>query len=595
MIIFKHLIFLFIICQCVNFNHTKTFGQKKYVESSFSPPSVSSTGRATYKVVIHGTQQNPQGSLPQVSGLRISNTRQTLRTANFNGVPLVRVELSFQVQAERVGSFTIPSWPLTVEGQKLIVPPATLQVLPPNQKEKQAQADLRQAAFLELKLPKDYFYEGETIMSSLTLFIWDRLPVNRIENVPTKIGESFSSNKLGKWADEKRNVSKYGKLYSSFTWPVSLTAAMAGIKDISYEVNLRVRVNSRRNSPFTSPFFNDPFFGFGREESLTVTLPTKSIEVKPLPYSNKPVGFSGAIGNFSTKTRIDSDQVEVGDPVRLNFSLQGQGNFAAIPAPELLSNKEFKVGPPAFLFEGNQETKFEGKQNFEFIITPLKEGSLDLPSIMFSFFDPYKERYETIEGQNLKLQVNPGKKWELPPSTSSSEAQINMQNPSSPGDLFQTASDPGEWTTSLKRTPVDKNSWFWVIQLIPFFTVATFLILGWKKRNSLKEDFRIKKANLSRKLNESTEHRDGVQFFRAFKDLLRMQINKMDKSRNSFALSSDELTKFIKERDLGEKVTGEIEEILRLGDDLEFAEGNSNELDFKNLKSRVSEILKKVS
>ena len=89
-------------------------------------------------------------------------------------------------------------------------------------------------------------------MTSLTLFIWDHLPVNRIENAPIKIGESFSSNNLGKWTEEKRNVSRNGKIYSTFTWPVALTAAMAGTKEISFTVNLRVRVNSRKNSPFSS-------------------------------------------------------------------------------------------------------------------------------------------------------------------------------------------------------------------------------------------------------------------------------------------------------------------------------------------------------
>ena len=87
---------------------------------------------------------------------------------------------------------------------------------------------------------------------------------------------------------------------------------MSGTKEIGFEVNLRVRVNSRRNSPFSSPFFNDPFFGFGREESLTVKLPNKAIEIKPLPASNRPLNFSGAIGKFNAISSIDADQIEVG-------------------------------------------------------------------------------------------------------------------------------------------------------------------------------------------------------------------------------------------------------------------------------------------
>ena len=34
--------------------------QNVRVEASFTPSSISSTSRTVYKVVIHGTQQNPQ-------------------------------------------------------------------------------------------------------------------------------------------------------------------------------------------------------------------------------------------------------------------------------------------------------------------------------------------------------------------------------------------------------------------------------------------------------------------------------------------------------------------------------------------------------
>jgi hypothetical protein len=574
----------------------KTEAQNIRVEASFTPSSISSTSRTVYKVVIHGTQQNPQGSLPQVPGLRISNNPQSLRSANFiNGVPSVRVELNFQVQPQRTGNFTVPAWKVMIEGKSYQVPPATIQVLDPSQKEKQAQQDLRQAAFLELPLPRSYFFEGETIMTSLTLFIWDRLPVNRIENAPTKIGESFSSNNLGKWAEEKRNVSRNGKIYSTFTWPVALTAAMAGTKEISFTVNLRVRVNSRKSSPFSSPFFNDPFFGFGREESLTVELPRKSIEIKPLPSTNRPSDYSGAIGSFRAQSSVDANQVEEGDPVRLNFSIEGTGNFAAIPAPILESNEEFKIGPPAFLFEGNEEVKSEGRQNFEFILTPQKAGNLKITPLNFSYFDPIQEKYSTIIGNEISLFVKPGEKWIEPPNQTESQNSMPSTIAISTNDLFQTASDPGIWYTSLESKSIESNYWFWTCQIFPLSGTLALGFLGWKRKNKFNEDFRIKKANLSRKLNESADHRDPTGFFRAFKDLTRMQISKKDKSRNTFAFSSDELVTFIKEQKHDKNLILEIEEMLRLGDGLEFAESSSQELDFKDLRRKVSEILKKIS
>ena len=588
-----HLLFIFslgVIAQ-------KTVAQNIRVEASFTPSSISSTSRTVYKVVIHGTQQNPQGSLPQVPGLRISNNPQSLRSANFiNGVSSVRVELNFQVQPQRTGNFTVPSWKVMIEGKSYQVPPATLQVLVPSQQEKQAQLDLRQAAFLELPFPRSYFFEGETIMTSLTLFIWDRLPVNRIENVPIKIGESFSSNNLGKWTEEKRNVSRNGKIYSTFSWPVALTAAMAGTKEISFTVNLRVRVNSRKNSPFSSPFFNDPFFGFGREESLTVELPRKSIEIKPLPSTNRPNDYSGAIGSFRAQYFVDAKQVEVGDPVRLNFSIEGKGNFAAIPAPILESNEEFKIGPPAFLFEGNEEIKSEGRQNFEFILTPQKAGNLKITPLNFSYFDPIQEKYSTIIGNEIDLFVKPGEKWIEPNDEFTSDPQLAVgeKNFQPKTDLFQTASDPGEWVDSLQTKKIESKTWFWAIQILPLSGVFILFFLGSKKRNKIAEDFRIKKANLRRKLNECVDHRDAVGFFRAFKDLLKTQLSRCDKSRNIFALSSVELITFINKQNITEHLVNEVEDMLKIGDDLEFAEGSEQTLDFKKLRDKALKILKEL-
>ena len=248
---------------------------------------------------------------------------------------------------------------------------------------------------------------------------------------------------------------------------------MAGTKEISFTVNLRVRVNSRKNSPFSSPFFNDPFFGFGREESLTVELPRKSIEIKPLPSNNRPSDYSGAIGNFHAQSSVDANQIEVGDPVRLNFSIEGKGNFAAIPAPTLESNEEFKIGPPAFLFQGNEEIKSEGRQNFEFILTPQKAGNLKITPINFSYFDPIQEKYSTIIGNEINLFVKPGEKWIEPPNQTESQNSMPSTIAMSTNDLFQTASDPGIWHSSLQPESIESNYWFWTFQILPLSGTAS--------------------------------------------------------------------------------------------------------------------------
>ena len=41
---------------------------------------------------------------------------------------------------------------------------------------------------------------------------------------------------------------------------------------------------------------------------LTVSAPTKEIEIKPLPISNRPSNFSGAIGSFQAIASVDTNK-----------------------------------------------------------------------------------------------------------------------------------------------------------------------------------------------------------------------------------------------------------------------------------------------
>jgi len=73
-----------------------------------------------------------------------------------------------------------------------------------------------------------------------------------------------------------------------------------------------------------------------------------------------------------------------------------------------------------------------------------------------------------------------------------------------------------------------------------------------------------------------------------------LQISLRDRTINTFAFSTRELVQFIKKQNTEKSLVGEIEEMLSLGEDLEFGDTNSKELDFKKLQTKGSEILKKL-
>ena len=574
-------------------------GQNLRIESSFQPPSITISNNSVYKVIIYGSQENPQGALPQVDALIISNSPQTFRSASFiNGVPSVRLEMSFQVKPKKMGKHTIPSWPLKIGSKTLQVPACTLEVLSPNQQDKIRQvaeekqkADLKQACFIEFTNPRSFLFEGETVSGLINLYIWDRLPVSRIERAPQKDGDAFSLTELGQ-PQEKRNQTKYNKLYSVFSWPIGLTAAIAGKHQVVFNTAVRVRVKSRGNSPFGSPFFNDPFFGFGREESLNVTSEPLSIEVKSLPTSGRPDSFQGAIGAFSTRSIVDNDRVSLGDPVRLFFEIEGQGNFAAMPAPNFESNSNFKIGPPAFSFEGNELTKHQGKQRFEYILTPLTPGLLKIPAVSFSYFDPVKEKYFISNSKEHPLRVDPGETWI---DTTNEDNQIEKETFSIPTtDLFQTENEPGEWVKKIQNKTLLDSPAFWATQCIPFLFVCGLIFYGRKRKRTGRDIFRQKQSALKKQMKEAIEYKDSTLFYRATRERLRLEIGTFYKHPNPSSLSSNELTTLLKRGLNEDSVISQIQEILHISDSYEFAETENERQSLDSLFRKINNLLKKI-
>jgi len=574
-------------------------GQQLRVESSFQPPSITIANNSVYKIIIHGSQENPQGSLPQIPGISISNSPQTFRSASFiNGVPSVRLEMSFQIKPKKIGTHTIPPWTIKVGSTTLQVPGSSIKVVAANQEDKIKQQaeerqkeDLSQASFIEFINPRKFLFEGETVSGLLNLFIWDRLPVSRIERPPQKEGDAFSLTEL-RQPQEKRNQTKYGKTYTVFSWPTGLTAAIAGQQQIQFNTSIRVRVKSRGNSPFTSPFFNDPFFGFGREESLTVKSDLVNIEVRELPMIERPDSFRGAIGKFSCRSIPDSDRVSLGDPIRLVVEITGTGNFSAMPAPVLNSNSNFKIGPPAFSFEGNEITMHEGKQLFEYILTPLKPGLISIPVITFSYFDPAREEYFTSKTINHPLRVDPGETWVDPTpvqqQTETSDFAVSTT------DLFQTENEPGEWFQNVKHKTAINSQVFWSLQSIPLFCAIGLGFYGWKRKQSGRDLFRQRQSILKKQMKESITFNDASLFFRATRERLRLEIGTFYKHPNPSSLSSNELTTLLRSSSNEEDTISEIEKILEISDDHEFAGTLKDPQSLEDLYKHINNLLKKI-
>jgi len=590
---------LLFMLACSSFGVACLGKQDVRVEASFEPATISLTNSTTYKVVVYGSQDSPVGSVPSVPGLKFAPNPRTFRSASFiNGLPSIRFELSFQVTPQREGTFDFPAWPVKVGKHDLTAPSTQLTVLPPNQTdrirqaaEKRQQQDLREAAFIELNCPRTFLFEGETTEAQITLFIWERLPVTRIDQIPVKIGDGISMTELAQ-PREQKNIRLKNKIYTSYSWTVGLTGSISGVQNFTLSSILRVRVKSQRNSPFQSPFFNDPFFGFGSEEGLEVKSDEISMDVRPLPLTGRPKSFTGAIGSFTLSTSIDKSRISLGDPVRLTCKIRGKGNFSAMPAPELSLGQNFRNGPPAFNFDGTSSTMYEGEQSFDYVISPLTPGLLEIPAVGFSFFDPQEQTYKNLNAPAHSLRVDPGEKWIEPQVRNITDSSAQSTHPTA--SLFQTEPEPGQWVSGIMVQNPFQSVVFWVIQLIGFSLFSTMLFLKTRKKDPVLEKLVLKDKALLTKLKECVKLEDREGFYQSLRRMIRVRSAIIFPKTNISALSTSELIQLLINQGYSQSMTDELSELLHLCEAREYARTERSDESLETLFARARKITRQI-
>lgn len=151
---------------------------------------------------------------------------------------------------------------------------------------------------------------------------------------------------------------------------------------------------------------HSPFFP--SEQRTLRTRPLK-IKVEPLP-PGAPEGFhSTNVGRFSLQSELDARQVKLNQPLTYTLTVRGTGNIQNLRPPRLPELDRFKVFDPSIDVEQTERgSKVRGAKTFEYILLPLASGSLTIPSLSFSYYDPRAGAYRTLETEAYQIEVAAG-------------------------------------------------------------------------------------------------------------------------------------------------------------------------------------------
>ena len=147
---------------------------------------------------------------------------------------------------------------------------------------------------------------------------------------------------------------------------------------------------------------------FSREERFVVRAESAQLVVKALPEAGRPQDFTGAVGVLRSSVTLDSVAARVGDPLVLTMRVNGIGNVKLLPRPVLEVSWASTVAGTERVSVDTSGAFVRGYKEFDWILTPTQAGRVDVPTLRYSYFDPYRGEYGYAETAPSTLTVDDG-------------------------------------------------------------------------------------------------------------------------------------------------------------------------------------------
>ncbi|HEX3847298.1 MAG TPA: BatD family protein [Steroidobacteraceae bacterium] len=361
-------------------------------------------------------------NLPTVPGLEMRVVGHSRQIQIINGITLESTATVVRVTPEAAGTFKIPALspdsaalvlrvnPSAASGGGSGAAPGSQGLLPPVPGTNGIRLTPDASAFMHVSIPKHEVYVGESIPVEIQVGMHDGF-VNSINGIPKLSSNDFTLNNLSHQPDRGGRVID-GQPFTVLTWRSILAAVKPGKYSLTFETPLTVRIRMRaRGDSMLEDLFGDPFmqnfFGATVARDITVTSPEWPITVLPLPTQGQPPGFTGAVGAFKVAADLSSTTNTAGDPLTLRMHVTGDGNFDRVESTMLPSADPWKTYDPKAAFKAQDPVGFHGEKTFEQPIVASRSGSLTVPPLAFSYFDPDTKRYETTRTAPLEVKVAP--------------------------------------------------------------------------------------------------------------------------------------------------------------------------------------------
>lgn len=465
------------------------FSQTPVIEvtATITPAQARPNQNVAYTISVSGAAPTalPELRLPlQVQQVSSVSTAQQFQM--INGVTSSKVTFTWALVGTEPGDFVIPAQTISVGGQNVQSNEVQFKVVQGqlgNQTATPGQTS-NEEAFLQLEIGKTEIYQGELVPLSASLFVPRQMGLRRFGLIDIN-KDDFAIQRFPQQAEQSQEV--VGNVgFNVFTFRSTISALRTGeLKIGPANQELLVEVMSQPG------FGNSPFGGFPFAEPQKIIAKSSQIPVKviPLPAEGKPASFSGAVGDFTMSAKASpTEGLKVGDPISVELSVIGSGNFDALTEPKLSEPADWKTYPSRrFNAEGTidpvLQPTVERTVNYSTVIVPQKAHAI-LPPYEIVFFSPTEKKYIVLKTSPIPLKieapapiaakpdgspVDAGSQTDAPPAATSPRAEL--------ADILTKLPASATWIKPSSTPLLIRQPLFWAAQSLPILALALAFII----------------------------------------------------------------------------------------------------------------------
>lgn len=581
---------------------TSTLLAEIRVNARFEPARLAAGGTSQYIVEIVETDDSKKPTAERITSLPIpSDGGLTLRNGHTSSSQSTRIingvseysstqQLIIDATASTPGSFTIPAYSFEYKGGRLQAPAATLTVV---ERSADASPTVDELIFLKTDAPEQ-LYVGQTTPITLKLFVSSSVQLRGMTPFERDADGFTVSDQPEEYSESVEMAN--GRRYRVYSWPLTITPISAGSQDLDFQLTVSAQMpdqRNARNSPFGGGMFDNIF---GRSERFKIYTPSTQINVRTLPSEGKPKSFSGAIGAFNMEVSTDSTSTRVEEPIMLSLKLSGSGNFDRIKGPEMAKTNDWRSYKPESTFEPNDSKPLKGVKRFDYVFIPETAGTLKLPEVKFSFFDPKTNEYVELSSPALTVKVAPSDRPAIAPAAAptddDSAPKINLTKALSSEELLITLDYRPKPGRSIE-TDLLSSSDFYGLNGAAFVALTTAGIVIYRRKCLHQNaDYALAhkaKQALKVAVKESQSNDDAI-FYRSAQEAIRLATSARMK-RDLRSADFSELEALLKQSQVSDTMIEQARALFNEADIHRFS-GRTHSADLQRARTQLNTILK---